>query len=256
MFSQKAIEQLKHYVYLYIDPSTDEVFYIGKGRGNRCFTHLHDKSESEKVSKIAELLKLGREPRIEILRYGLTEAEALQVESAAIDLIGIVKLTNRVRGHGSFGNDRTDVKYLNAQLDAKLADIKHPAILININQNFRFGMTTHEIYDATRSAWNVNPTRNGARYALSVFRGVVREVFSITGWVPGGTTMKVTDADGRASPRTGRWEFVGQVAEDDVRSKYVSRSVAHYFKPGARNPILYVNCSTGKSSGDASQVRR
>jgi len=33
MFSGKAKERLRHYVYLYIDPRDDKVFYVGKGKG-------------------------------------------------------------------------------------------------------------------------------------------------------------------------------------------------------------------------------
>jgi len=32
--------ELKYYVCLYIDPETDEVFYVGKGRRNRALAHM------------------------------------------------------------------------------------------------------------------------------------------------------------------------------------------------------------------------
>jgi hypothetical protein len=47
--------------------------------------------------------------------------------------------------------------------------------------------------------------------------------------------------DGRAISRSDRCEFVGQIADDAVRDRYLGRSVAHYFKPGAQKPIMYVN---------------
>ena len=75
MFSAKVREKLRYYVYLYVDPRTDTVFYVGKGRGNRAFSHLRDRSESGKVEVIEELDKLGKEPRIEILRYGMSPQE-------------------------------------------------------------------------------------------------------------------------------------------------------------------------------------
>jgi hypothetical protein len=38
--SQKTIEALKFYVYALIDPRTDRVFYIGKGKGSRIYAHV------------------------------------------------------------------------------------------------------------------------------------------------------------------------------------------------------------------------
>ena len=34
MFTPKVREKLKFYVYLYVDPRDDSVFYVGKGKGN------------------------------------------------------------------------------------------------------------------------------------------------------------------------------------------------------------------------------
>lgn len=50
-------------------------------------------AEKKKLEKIAEIRHSGKEPRIEILRYGLSDSEARLVEAASIDLIGKAKLT-------------------------------------------------------------------------------------------------------------------------------------------------------------------
>src|SRR5713226_3424238 len=49
-FSPKFIEKLGYYVYLYIDPRDSTIFYVGKGQGNRAFSHLSDASESRNHS--------------------------------------------------------------------------------------------------------------------------------------------------------------------------------------------------------------
>jgi len=47
-FSQSIIEQLGFYVYLLIDPETEQIFYIGKGTGNRIFAHINQALVSPK----------------------------------------------------------------------------------------------------------------------------------------------------------------------------------------------------------------
>lgn len=241
-FSAKVIEQLSFYVYLYIDPRTNEPFYIGKGKGNRVFSHLNDQQDSEKVRKIQELRDLKLEPKIELLKYGLTEPEALLVEATAIDLLDVENLTNSTRGHGSRYGARASVDEVVATLDAKEVTITEPALLITINQAFRYGMSTMELYDATRSAWKLGIKRHEAKFALSVYRGIVREVFEISGWIPGGMSIRSDDEMGRRDKPKGRWEFVGVVAEDRLREKYIGKSVRHYLGERPQNPIKYVNC--------------
>ncbi len=40
-FPLSVIEKLDYYVYLLIDPGTNQVFYVGKGTGNRIFAHIN-----------------------------------------------------------------------------------------------------------------------------------------------------------------------------------------------------------------------
>jgi len=242
-FSPKVSEQLKYYVYLYIDPRDKVPFYIGKGKCNRAFSHLKSPADTSKGRIIADLRKLNLEPQIELLKYGLSEKEALLVEATAIDLLNVENLTNKSRGYGTRYGARASVEEVVATLDAKEVRITEPALLINISKAFRYGMSPLELYDETRSCWKLGERRKLVRYAMGVYRGVVREVYEVTSWIPGGMSIRSVDSFERRPRSDDRWEFVGVVAPDELRNKYVGKSVAGYFSEGSQNPVRYVNCT-------------
>lgn len=98
--THKVANTLKSYVYLYVDPRNEEIFYIGKGKGKRYLDHLVDKSKTDKTKRIADIRLSGQEPRIDFLAYGLSDDKAILLEAVAINLIGKPKLTNKkVRNH-------------------------------------------------------------------------------------------------------------------------------------------------------------
>jgi hypothetical protein len=228
-------DELASYVYVYIDPRNGQPFYVGKGKGSRLFSHLDDQTESEKVRRIAEVRVAGLEPQIDVLRYGLSDADAALVEAAAIDLIGRPPLTNIVAGHHAQSFGRITSQEVIAMLTAKPVVVREPAILITINQLYRSGMSPQELYEATRGFWVVGPRRENAELALAVYQGVVREAYRIRAWHPA-ATLEYATRDAEANRGSRRWEFEGDIAED-VRENYVGRSVGK----GGQNPIRYVN---------------
>ncbi len=240
--SPKVAEKLKYYVYLYLDPTTDEIFYVGKGKGNRALSHLYDVSESEKVKKIGDLKSQGLEPKLEILVHGLeSEVDALRIEAAVIDLMGKDNLTNRVRGWGSRVVGRSSLRELQTLYGASPARIDDPVLLIRINRLYRYGMSAQELYEATRGVWRIGEKREKVRFALATFRGIVREIYEVETWHLAGSTNYLTRPAEEVQV-SGRWEFIGRVAEKAVRDKYLDKSVSGYFSSSSQNPVKYVNC--------------
>ena len=244
-FTHKAIENLGYYVYIYSDPDTNIPFYIGKGKGNRCFNHLFLDNDSEKVAKIQEILAQGKEPTIEILVHGVDEDTALKVEAAAIDLIGIENLTNIQKGHHSSVYGRIDVDDINLRYDRQVLnpdDITENIILIRINQMYHYGMSLFDIYEKTRCCWKVNLDQaNKVQYALSVYDGMVIECFKVLQWVKAFTTLHNFDRpEENREKDEQRYEFIGNIAEEPIRKKYVGKVVSDLFPKGNQNPIKYV----------------
>lgn len=247
-FSSHIITELKYYVYIYSHPETNEIFYIGKGKGNRVFSHLKEQSESPKVEYIELLKNQGLNPKIEILIHGLEDEEiALKVESSIIDLIGLKNLTNKQSGYKSATYGRMTVDQVNSMYNKQPINIVEPAILIKVNQSFRFSMSKRELYDYTRGRWKLNPERaKNAKYGFAVYQGVIQEVYEIFDWHKAGTTESIRNGSGRIDLDTedslvGRFEFTGKIASNEIREKYRLMSVEHIFNKKSQNPIMYVN---------------
>ena len=101
-------EEIRSYVYALVDPNNNEIFYIGKGKGNRVFKHAEDAIDSEhqssdKIERIRTIHKNKQDVLIYIVRHNLTEEEAFILESSLIDLMELIgkPLTNLQGGHNS-----------------------------------------------------------------------------------------------------------------------------------------------------------
>lgn len=200
-----------YYVYVLVDPRDDSIFYVGKGTGQRLLAHGLEAEfgadpgpRSGKVARIREIRSAGNEPRIDVVRHGLDEPEALMIEAALIDCVG--QLTNRVAGHGA-AEGRTSLGELVSQHGATPVDPgASPVILVRLGpwrdgreriepgtfregRGYRHGMTPEELAESTRAWWVVSPTtveRRGIRHAVAVHGGVTRGVMTIGNWMQRG----------------------------------------------------------------------
>ncbi|MDO1510133.1 MULTISPECIES: hypothetical protein [unclassified Neisseria] len=256
MFSTAVCEQIKYYIYCLVDPRDNNIFYVGKGIGNRVFHHARcaltePAQTSDKLDLIREIYsECQTPPNYYILRHGIEdELSALQYEATAIDLLSLVKpgqkpLTN-IQG-GTYSStkglmDLAEIKRIYAPEELKTA---LPVMLITINREYdrlkkqiKAGEISdterdNEIYKRTRAAWKTGIRRNQAKYAVAVYRGWSVAAYRIHHWMP--------------SEIKGRWAFDGTALPNDSAEyqelvhKITYPSIENYKAP--QNPIQYLNC--------------
>jgi hypothetical protein len=186
-FSEKAKEELKHYVYVLIDPRNDKIFYVGKGQGDRVFAHINCKVEDPQENEKLEIIKAIGKSNVKhyIVRHGLeTDEEALIVESVLIDFFtfkdfkSVAKIANIVAGHHSFNLGIKNVNDIEILYNCKpIKKFNHKVLAININKEF--GKKGKEgIYTATRTSWVLNYNKaSNVDFIFSEYKNIVREIF-------------------------------------------------------------------------------
>lgn len=165
-FSPRTEEALGYYVYLLVDPRDGKIFYVGKGKGDRVFAHVHcaiaTESDNDKLNTIRDIQRAGLEVRHYIVRHGLEEKEAFLVESVLIDLLtyrdfaSVANITNLQAGHHQFDRGIKTAEELEALYNGgELQEhgIVDRVLVININKTYNQNYEGKEsIYEATRKS--------------------------------------------------------------------------------------------------------
>jgi hypothetical protein len=254
-FDEKTINKLKAYVYALFDPLEDRPFYIGKGRGNRVFQHvegaiLEDK-ESNKYEKIRNIRARTENNRVRhsIIRHGMSDEVAFEVESALIDLANRTgaDLTNEVTGHNSIENGMMSTDEIIRKYNAQpLNELLHSVLIININKKYKKirdealqrnakNSVKDLIYESVKQAWVIGKRRDNIEFVLAEFKGIIVEVYEVIEVSVNGQPEKWY----RVSGEKNRWGFHGRKAINEIRSVYINKSIAHHKKKGAANPVRY-----------------
>jgi hypothetical protein len=242
LFSKSVSDRLQYYVYRLIDPRNGETFYVGKGLGNRVFSHVAgelaagDDVLSEKVTRIREIRNSGFEVAHVIHRHGMDEDTAFEVEAALID--AYPEVTNIAGGRASDERGVMHSRQVIEQYEAQPATFRHPVVLISIN---RSAAERSSPYEAVRYAWKINPA-NAAKcqYVLAVEQGIIIGAYVADRW------MEATPENfpGTAAPRPGRWGFTGRDAAAEIHAEYVRKRIPdHMRRKGAANPVKYATPS-------------
>ncbi|WP_313239934.1 LEM-3-like GIY-YIG domain-containing protein [Sphingobacterium multivorum] len=249
-FSQKTQEELKSYVYILIDPRDNKIFYVGKGYGNRVFSHINEAIFNPVGTEKLEIIRAIKQEDLKvkhfIVRHGLEENEALIVEAVLIDFltfkdfVEVAKISNIVAGHYSFNQGIKTVNECEILYNCevlKKEDIKHNVLVININKTYdnkRKKKSENPIYDrpniyeATRGWWVLDKNRaENSDFVLAEYKGVIRAIFKPEKWVQ--------DIENRGVKR---WGFEGsEVTSKEILDIYMNKEVPKI--RGMANPIRY-----------------
>ncbi len=235
-FPEDVARKLKTYVYRLIDARNGETFYVGKGQGNRVFSHIRAEENLEgddldnKVKRIREIRLAGFEVAHVIHRHGMDDKTAFEVEAALID--AYPGLTNIVGGTGGSDYGAMHAMEIIRRYSAEPAVFQHKALLISVNRT----AAETSLHEATRYAWKISKSKaKQAEIILATVRGLIVGAFVADHW------LEATAANfpGRDDV-PGRLGFVGREASADIRRLYVGKRVPDEFrKRGAANPIKY-----------------
>lgn len=100
-----ATDLKPYYVYELVDPRSNDVFYVGKGTGQRGNQHEIDAQvpelSTEKSVRINEINNSGASVTVRVIGRYSTEEQAFAVEATLIHWVyGLANLTNIQGGHG------------------------------------------------------------------------------------------------------------------------------------------------------------
>ena len=233
-FSPNTIKSLKYYVYgLKYPNSENDYFYIGKGTGNRVFSHIQQKIKKgikdPKFEVINSLRKVGG-PEVDIIRHGLNQTEALLLEAALIDVFGVNQITNKVKAIDSNKFGIMSIKNIEANYKGKDFTLNISAVCFKINQAWHKDIKEEDLYNRIRGNWALSINRaKRAEYGIGIHNGIIRGIYKICNW-----------EQGRSSSRGYRYYFNGY--KEDKLQKYIGYSLIHHPGHKVRGPLFYYNC--------------
>lgn len=121
-----------------------------------------------------------------------------------------------------FGEKLVDRLFTEHQLPV-LADNTQHRRLGELKRHGLLPRQVEDILHLIKQKGNAAAHQNAVQYAIAAYRGLVREVYEVTGW----------------NQKGDRWEFLGKPAAAHIRDKYLNQSLENYIKKGAQNPVRY-----------------
>lgn len=153
------------------------------------FNHVEEAVSGDRASlkldTIREIRSLGLDVKHYIVRHGISQDVAFEIESTLIDFLTYQEfnlekvLSNVVAGHHAWNRGIKSIDEISTLYDCKEIELakEDKIICININKTYVNNQRA-DIYDATRHYWRININRaRRATHVLAICRGIVRAVF-------------------------------------------------------------------------------
>jgi hypothetical protein len=230
---------LKHYVYLLRDPVEPfKVRYIGRGQGSRATSHAIDGSHNEDVNHwIRSIRENGKEPRLEIILYGLPDAALSQLVESAL----IFTLSDTLNGRqesmpvGRKGGTINDVMRSNGLACAE-GFPPHSAVVV-INETWD-GEDRKMLYPCTRGWWPMKEAKAiTIRHVFACYKTVIVAAFDVEVNADGTTNGWRMDADiPERLQRHGGWVFVGKPTQNPLAESQIGRVYNQFYGGIVRYP--------------------
>ena len=113
----------------------------------------------------------------------------------------------------------------------KNEDITEKIIAFNLRQSYHANMTERELYDCTRGCWRISlENAQQCAYAFSVYENIIKEVYKIEKWLSAEELQRETVPN--EQDESGRYGFEGEIAENEIRDKYLGKSLENICKKG------------------------
>lgn len=232
-FSHDVKRYLNYYVYILIDPRNDEIFYVGKGSGNRVFVHENELGVQEKDQRISDILSEGLEVKKYIVHSGMTEEAALAAEATLINLYTTrkcfdeVNLTNVQIGHSVIAPclsvEEYNRKFSGSSLTKDSFDEEDRIMLVNLStDSIKLLATEEKVKERMKRRARVPENRELPKNILPVSRGVIVGAFKVVAW------KRITNTG--KSVRN-QWEYTELVRNEELFKKYHFSLVSDLIKP-------------------------
>jgi uncharacterized protein len=230
---------LSSYVYLLVDPRDDTPFFVGRGRGDRCFRQLASARREDPLASTSDrrrrfptgetirgIESSGDPVVVEILRHGLSPSEAAAVEVAVADALGIPS-------GSKLDPQRQTVPEINAALATPVRFKRSHQVVVRRAD----GDGHPPSYEMVRHGWAIDPvwtdltSPKSPQWAVAAVDGLVSAVYRIEGWEP-------------ASDPDSGFSLVGR-PDPVLEARYRGRSVSSYPVEASHlgeRALAYVGC--------------
>lgn len=257
-FDDIAEKKILYYVYALRDPRDGTVFYVGKGKNNRWYDHIHEaitnpESEKLKLQRINEISQSGLEVEAFIIRHGIEhEKVAYEVEAAVIhaykltQMAGLasgIDLTNIAEVHHP-ERGLTNVQIAQTLYNAPpCPEITVPCGFFRLPLLWHPGISDEELRQATLGWWSPREVTNGrkvAQYAFAISNQIIRGVYKIdpSMWRERVEGDRDWEHDANKEPR---WGFPECTPAPEM-THFFNTSVKHLYKRGDASAARFFNC--------------